>query len=224
MGILGQAVTNHTFSQQAAHKLGLKDIAVLLGYLPTSMEFKGVGDALSQRVSVVVHFMYLHKPTAITIFPPTHHRELVAALYRSLGVVPTVEMPESHEAVLPDVDSSLKVDIITSLSVAHIAIRTYGRNVVEEVRARVRYLCLQKIELISLYLDLLDPLTLHLTGEFEKQGFFFAGILPGATPKGDALILQYLNNVPIDYGKIKVASAQEKDLLAYIERTDPNRI
>jgi hypothetical protein len=77
---------------------------------------------------------------------------------------------------------------------------------------------------ISLYLKLSDPLTSYLTDEFEKMGFFFAGILPGALAGGDALILQYLNNVPIDYEKIQLDSDAGKHLLDYIMSVDPNRV
>jgi hypothetical protein len=74
-----------------------------------------------------------------------------------------------------------------------------------------------------LYLNLSDPQTAHHTEQFENIGFFFAGILP-CTKVGDALILQYLNNVPIDYEKIKTKSEKGSELLAYIKNLDPNRI
>jgi len=52
-------------------------------------------------------------------------------------------------------------------------------------------------------------------------GFFFAGILPAAAPRGDALILQYLNNLSIDYDQIHVASDAAKELISYIRLRDP---
>jgi serine/threonine-protein kinase RsbW len=81
--------------------------------------------------------------------------------------------------------------------------------------------CLKQIDIIHLYLNLCDPLTAIFTERFEKLGFFFAGILPLATPK-DALILQFLNNVPIDYSKIRVNSEGAKKLLSYVKKHDPN--
>jgi serine/threonine-protein kinase RsbW len=35
-------------------------------------------------------------------------------------------------------------------------------------------------------------------------------------------MLQYLNNVPIDYDAIQVKSAMAKKLLAYVKEQDPN--
>ena len=82
---------------------------------------------------------------------------------------------------------------------------------------------LRRIDIIHLYLDLEDPQTSGMVRQFEFMGFFFAGILPGVLP-GDALILQYLNNVPIDYDKIKTASQLTERLLEYIRNLDPNRV
>jgi serine/threonine-protein kinase RsbW len=56
----------------------------------------------------------------------------------------------------------------------------------------------------------------------EKRGFFFAGILPSSR-FGDALILQYLNNVAIDYDKIHLQSDMAKEICRYIQTLDPYR-
>jgi len=92
--------------------------------------------------------------------------------------------------------------------------------VVREVRRLQRSFCLQQVAAMNLFLNLEDPNTFFLTEEFEKLGFFFAGILPCAR-FGDALILQYLNNVDLDYSKIVAYSEAAKELLAYIQKLDP---
>jgi hypothetical protein len=77
---------------------------------------------------------------------------------------------------------------------------------------------------VGLTSDILaDPLTWHLTGEFEKMGFFFAGVLP-QSQVGDALVLQYLNNVAFDYNKLVLYSDFTKEIMEYIRRNDPNEI
>ena len=62
-----------------------------------------------------------------------------------------------------------------------------------------------------------------MTAEFEKLGFFFAGILPESR-MGDVLILQYLNNVEFDYDKMHILTDLAKELSAYIKAHDPNII
>ena len=49
----------------------------------------------------------------------------------------------------------------------------------------------------------------------EMLGFFFAGIIPEMFD-GDALRLQYLNNVDIDLEKAQITSDFGKELLAYV--------
>ena len=53
-----------------------------------------------------------------------------------------------------------------------------------------------------MYLNMRDPGTFYFTEEFERLGFFFSGILPGASG-GEALILNILNNVPFIMEKSK---------------------
>jgi serine/threonine-protein kinase RsbW len=55
------------------------------------------------------------------------------------------------------------------------------------------------------------------------MGPFFAGVMPESLI-GDALILQYLNNVDLDYSKILLVSDVAKELLTYISGRDPNII
>ena len=108
------------------------------------------------------------------------------------------------------------------MNFARIMITRGGRHIGEELQIKVKELCLKKIEILNLFLDLSDPMTCVYTAQFEKMGFFFAGILPGGFADGDALILQYLNNVSIDYNTIQVKSAIAAKLLAYIKEQDPN--
>jgi len=70
-------------------------------------------------------------------------------------------------------------------------------------------------------LNLEDPPTFFMTAEFEKMGFFFSGILPLGSI-GDALVLQYLNNVAFDYGKVVLFTDTAKEILDYILGCDPN--
>ena len=108
------------------------------------------------------------------------------------------------------------------MNYARMIIERYGRNIVSELITKVKEICRQETEIINLFLNMSDPLTGKNVPQFEKLGFFFAGILPGGFENGDALILQYLNNVPIDYDAIQVKSAMAKKLLAYVKEQDPN--
>jgi hypothetical protein len=111
---------------------------------------------------------------------------------------------------------------VASMNYARMIIERYGRNIVSELKNKVKEICLQKTDIVNLFLNLSDPLTGTYAAQFENLGFFFGGILPGGFRNGDALILQYLSNVPIDYDAIQVESGIAKKLLTYVREQDPN--
>ncbi len=107
--------------------------------------------------------------------------------------------------------------------VATIEVVRYGEDAVSQVNRMLKELRLQRRSLILLYLDMNDPLTFFLAEEFEALGFFFAGILPQAFGR-EGLIMQYLNNVPVDYENIRLHSKISQEILNYIEAHDPNQL
>lgn len=221
-GVYGQAVTNHTYSQRTALGFGMQDCALKLGFIPRAVAFKRMPEQLNQRGSLVVHFKYLSPAAAPEVYAPLHHRDMISRLYEELGASPTYRVPSAQYPEPGDSAAILKTTTISTLNASFIEVEQYGRGIVEELKAQVRALCLKRIDVIYLYLDLSDAATFHLTEEFERQGFFFSGILPAAAHTGDALILQYLNNVPIDYDQIRLVSETARELLAYIRSHDPN--
>ena len=120
--------------------------------------------------------------------------------------------------------SVYKINLIRSLNFARIRVDRYGRDIVADIRLKLRELCLQRWDVIHLVLPLADPNTSQLCRPFEELGFFFAGILPLGLVSGDALILQYLNTFSVRYSAIQTASRFASDLLAYVKarvRTPP---
>ena len=223
-GAFGEAVTNHTVSQHTVHGFGFRDCGLRLGLIPPNTLFKGMNGKIADRVSMLVQFLYLQPPPARTlkIYAPYHHQDMIAALYKELGVRPEIKKAVQAKPKKVAASSVFKINQIESMSYARIIIDRYGRNIVDELKRKVKEICLKKTEIVNLFLNLADPLTGSTAAQFEKLGFFFAGILPGGFKDGDALILQYLNNVPIDYDAIQVKSATAKKLLAYVRERDPN--
>jgi anti-sigma regulatory factor (Ser/Thr protein kinase)/RimJ/RimL family protein N-acetyltransferase len=222
LGLWAQAVTNHTFSQQVGLRMGFKDTAILLAYVPETSSFKGISDRLSQRDSMDVQYLYLNKPSRNTVFLPDHHSDVLIEIYRDLGLGPELDVHACPLQRVPESEAVVRTVATNVTGLARIHVDEYGKDVLAEVKARLKDLCMKKFETIYLYLDLSDPFTCLFTLEFEKLGFFFSGLLPGAAT-GDALILQYLNNVPIDYEKLRVKSEAGRSLLDYVRRLDPNQ-
>jgi hypothetical protein len=223
-GAFGEAVTNHTVSQHTMHGFNFKDCGLRLGLIPPDTIFKGMNAEVSERVSMLVQFLYLQPPVAHShaVYAPPHHKDMLADLYQELDVTPRIANTASKKDSSLPPHAELKIKLIGSMRYARMIIEAYGQNFVSALKAEVRELCLKKIEIINLFLNLSDPLTAGTTAQIEKLGFFFGGILPHGFKNGDALIMQYLNNVPIAYDAIQVKSAMAQKLLDYVREQDPN--
>lgn len=220
-GVYAYAVANHPFTQKANVRHGINDCGILLATSPASWKFKGIPGDPNQRISVVLAFRYLKAPQRLTLYPPAHHRQMVTKLYRNIGADHEYAVP-AHEPE-PAGESEILTGTNPSEGCAEIFVRRCGKDILREIHRLLRGFCLQKYAAINLFLDLGAPTTYSLTAEFEKFGFFFAGILPCARI-GDAFILQYLNNVDLDYAKITAYSDTAKEMLAYIRARDPNLV
>jgi serine/threonine-protein kinase RsbW len=216
-GLFVRAVAVHRYSQQAAAKFALKETGLQLAYIPATVDFRRVDRPACQRVSIFLCFRYLVPAPQRTICPPVKHRDMILALYEYLGIEPVEQAPAAPEAIAFDPQSRLRVKIVDTMNYARMVIENYGRDIVREVSQNMNALCLKHMEVVSLYLDLSDPRTGPVSGQLEELGFFFAGVLPGIMPnKSDALILQYLNNVAVDYDAVQTHSAMAKKLLVYV--------
>jgi len=226
-GVYAYAVTNHVFTQKVMVKYGIQDCGLELATSPETWVFKGITpekEEHAQRISVALSFKYLVPPTPLTLYPPPQHREMVEYLYRNLGATDhCYAVPPGSAPDLPAQHSEIETDIHASEQNVEILIRRCGIHVIREMRLLVRDLCLKHMAAINLLLSLEDPATYFLTTELEQIGFFFSGILP-RTGIGDALVLQYLNNVDIDYDKVMVYTDTARKILEYIKARDPNVI
>ncbi len=223
-GLYVRAVTSHTFSQRVTTRLGFTASAILLGYAPANITFRGIKEELAQRETFVVQYKYLEKPGPLKLYAPSRHKDFIAKLYANLGVTPQFEAHEKAPATVSQSESILKTKTAASMppGYASIEVLRCGENIGSEVKNALTEFRLKRYDVISLYLDLGDPLTFHLVAEFEALGFFFGGIIPGASV-GEALVLQYLNNVAIDYDSIKLHTEASREILAYVKLQDPNR-
>jgi anti-sigma regulatory factor (Ser/Thr protein kinase) len=219
-GIYSFAVTRHMYSQRTILHHGLNDCGIELATSPATWVFKGIEENDPHRVSVVISFKYLAEQPPVTLFPPARHRVMVETLYRNIGSSNILATPgESRKQVQPE-KSLLETSVYASEGNAEIFVRAYGKNIVREIKSMVRELCLEQISAINLFLSLEDPQTFFMVPEFEKMDFFFSGIMP-MTGVGDALILQYLNNVAVDYDKVIAYSGPAKEILTYVRQNDP---
>ena len=225
LGLWAKAITTHVYSQKFTLDVGFKESGILLGHHTDAWRWKHLAPQ-GQRVSdVLAYYAVPFKPhikfqRQQEIYAPKHHHEMIEKIYSNLNRKPNyVDIPK----IPTDLQHSLPVVKISTDTYdwqAKIEVKTYGGDIVRQIKTTVKKLCIDKLEVIYLYLNLTDPFTAVLTNDFEDLGFFFAGIMPGPV-SGDKLVLQYLNNVLIDYDKIQLYSDFAKELLAYIKARDP---
>ena len=224
-GLFAEPVTNHPFSQQAAIKLGFRDTAILLGFVPQSVYFKKIGEeALPQRLTLLYALLPLRTWAAARVYVPQCHHTLLRRIYEHLGVPrELVTSPEQIPGVsqTPGISrlaqSVLSIRVISAFDVARIEITAYGRYARQEVEIKLRELSRKGMACIQLDLPLNDPWTAPLCAEFEALGFFLAGVVPDAEGH-DILRLQCLNDGQIAFAEIHVVSDVGQELLAYAQQ------
>lgn len=219
-GIFSKAVTNHPYAQKAGIKAGFRRCALAVGLIPADRSFKGIQTELSQRESVLYGFLPIENPSGIVAYAPLHHKPFIEKIFGFVGLTRTfVDVEDNPDA--QEETSSIKTTIVPSYNRAIIEIHRYGHDVVAGIKQVLKELRFKKIEQITFYLNLGDPMAALYCKEFEKLGFFVAGVLP-FYHEGDALILQYLNNVSIDYSRIHAVTGPAQEILSYIRDQDPN--
>ena len=227
-GIFAVATTNHIYSQKAGIKNGGKDCCILLGDAPASRINQNFS-AKAERGTRMYSYLntqlssYLKlKLRKKKIYAPPQHRRIIEGIYTNLKETVSFQEVDQEALVLPDTAPLLDTHTRPQRQSAKIKVKAYGTGIIQQIQRLVKKLCIDKYEVISLYLNLSDPWTAQLTAEFESMGFLFIGIIPGAK-SGDKLVLQYLNNVLINYDEIHLYSDFAKELLAYIKERDPIR-
>ncbi len=220
-GVYAYSVANHELAQREAVLVGLLDCGLLLASSPETWRFKGINDRNPQRISVVLSFKYFAPPAPRVLYPPERHMAMVENLYRHIGMAGhPLCGGAATENRHPSGTGKIETNLVDSENCAEIHVFHYGLETVHEVKKIIRHLCLRQVAAIQLFLPLEDPLTALMAEDMESLGFFFAGIFP-LSDVGEALILQYLNNVDIDYDKIILYTPTAGELRDYVRAGDP---
>jgi anti-sigma regulatory factor (Ser/Thr protein kinase) len=212
LGLYGEAVTVHPFSQKSNLALGFTETGIQLADEAPTVVFKQIDIAASRRTATVLMFIKTGHRPARTVFLPLRHRTMIERIYErgrfERTVAPAADAPLSGAA-------QLAVEIFPKWSEASLRVVAYGADLVDLVRFRLRALRLRHIDWISLDLPLSHPATPHACEQVEALGFFFAGVIPDLVGD-DILRLQYLNEVEADLESVHLASDFAKDLFAYV--------
>ena len=215
LGLYAEAVTVHPFSQKSNLALGAAETGVQLAD-EAPIDFKQIAESASKkRTATVLHFFKANQMPRRTVYPPEHHRAMVERIYERGGFDRMVATTSPAAGPAPARGAQVSVKIYPAWSEAALRVTAYGDDLPDLVRLRLRELCLQRIDWISLDLPLSHPGARTLCAPIESLGFFFAGIIPELADD-DVLRLQYLNEVEADVESAKLASDFGKELFDYV--------
>jgi serine/threonine-protein kinase RsbW len=213
-GLYSEATAVHPYSQRGNLDLGARETGFLLGYIPPSVAYKDIGeDRAGRRGSVALFYMRTNEEPEQKIHPPDRYRDVVQRVVEHNGLRrKVVDIPDSRAALA---SSHVDLRVRRDHNLALVRVIEPGKDLLELVRARLRELCLHRVDVIYVDLPLSHPATRACGGWLEELGFFFGGILPELL-NGDVLRLQYLNNVEIERGDVSTASDFGEELLNLI--------
>lgn len=220
-GLFGEGVSFHTHSQKVGYACGFRDCVIALRVIPSDVVFKGIMDSVPQRGSVVYSFLPLVPQKPATLYAPSRHLAFIESIYRNLGLDVRFAMIEKGKSHDMEERCIIKTELLPVDNRAEVEIVRYGADVLDETTNIMKDLLRRRVDQISLYLDLEHPMTVHFCGEFEKLGFFIAGVIP-MLHFNHTLILQYLNNISLNYSLIQLHSEFARTMLDYVRERDSN--
>ncbi|MGI9472913.1 MAG: GNAT family N-acetyltransferase [Rubripirellula sp.] len=203
MGLVGwyaDSVAIHTYTQQSNAHHGGHVCGVSLAVSPKNELFRGIAKELSQRVSCILYFHWLHEPEPRRLFVPLRHREMVTAIYESLNC-PLEVLSETDLRPTSKVDGTTREDDRRTLAVqvnprAHLATIRLGQltnDSLHTIRHAIRELVERsRMEVVVVELPLQNSMTPRLCEALEKEGLGFCGVGPGFSTQGDVLRMSYL--------------------------------
>ena len=150
---------------------------------------------------------------------PPGLQPLAADVFRSVNVPVRFASGKTAANSQPEGRFHLEATVNDALNMAEIVVDGYGEAAPDEIHRKHKEMLLRRIDVIHLVLNLEDLRAEEAASQAEALGFFFAGILPFGSAGRHALILQHLNNVRIDVGRIKLFSPEAALILKFIERS-----
>jgi len=215
LGLYGEAVTVHIFSQKSnLARRGVETGVQLADEAPVTFRAMEAGTP-PKRTATVLMYMKTAQGPRRTVHLPGRHRAMIERIYARIDLPRDIVEAPARPPELPAA-AQVRVDVFPAWSEASIRVAAYGRDLPDLVRYRLRELQLRRIDWICLDLPLSHPAALDLCAPLEALGFFFAGIIPELADDGDVLRLQYLNEVEADLESVRLASDFGRELLAYV--------
>jgi len=220
-GLFGQAVTSHPASQKVIAGYGFVDCTLAVALSDSGRVFKAICGEAHERQTLLVSFLPLQRQRRV-VHPTARHLDMVKRLYERLAVPFDIAGAGAQYSADPGPDESVRATKDQARNSAGIRVSACTDEGFAIARDQWKSYCRERTDAVFLYVNIEDPRCPGFTARCEELGFFFAGILPSGANGRDALVLQYLNNLNVDYDRLKLHSAEAEELARYVRSCDPN--
>ncbi|MDA8124378.1 MAG: hypothetical protein M0009_04215 [Deltaproteobacteria bacterium] len=205
----GESVTNHVMMQKAALYVGVKESGIELEVMPAASY--AAEKSAPGRVGAVVCYM-VRKEKPQTVFLPAPYAELAKQIYAGgkrerTFVPPTGPLPAGTKSRYVDT-------FIAPAGLLRISLFDAGQDMAEVLAGLVKKHTAAGAEVLQVFLPLDKPWSEAATEVLNRQGFFFAALVPRWFD-GDALLLQKLVH-PTNYDEMKLHTDFAKEILQFI--------
>jgi hypothetical protein len=185
------AVAAHPYSQKMFAKVGCIPSALLLGFMPPSLQYRSIaGHAATQRGSVFYTCKLLRPAEPVKVFLPAVWEPMLTQFAAGIGL-PLLPQPVANIALSGDTDIDVRVR--DTLNSAFLTLKHAGQDFEQVLPRLLRQLCRQHLDVMYLSLDLSDAAAPQVCAAATALGFIPAGLTP-FRPWTATLCLQYLNN------------------------------
>lgn len=210
-GLFGEAVTVHDISQRVNAKFNMKSTALMLAAFPTA-RYKDLVESYDQDMSIIMDFLPLTDVQEVTRFLPSAYKDLLTAIYRSLGITVHDQAAQGPAYAL---QTKLDVHISYVYRHAELVVQEYGEDIVESVLETTNGLQREDMRTVYLDLSLHDPITQLVVPKLRSYGFVFSGLLPLFHHEQDYLRLQKIFG-PLDLNQLALYSDMAHEILRQI--------
>ena len=185
------AVAAHPYSQKMFAKVGCIPSALLLGFMPPTVQYRSIaGHAASQRGSVFYTCKLLRPADPVKVFLPAIWEPMLTQFAAGIGL-PLLPQADANMALSGKTD--IHVRVRDTLNSAFLTLKHAGQDLEQVLPKLLRQLCRQQLDVMYLSLDLSDAAAPQVCAAATALGFIPAGLTP-FRPWPATLCLQYLNN------------------------------
>ncbi|MDZ7732397.1 MAG: hypothetical protein U5R31_04140 [Acidimicrobiia bacterium] len=208
VGTFAEAVTPDTITQRFEVDSGAVETGILLGFIPSTMEYRGFPAEVQRgRQSAVLSYRPLGRVEGRTVHLPEPYAEIMAERYATMALDREMAPPAAPGGVTTRFD--VAVDQPRGLATLEVA--SVGDDAPHVVDRARRELCAAGTQVVYAELPLDDPATPHAVDGLRERGFIYGGFVPELRGS-DILRMQYLD-VDVDIDIIHLYTDDARRLL-----------